>query len=185
MESQWYVVYTRSRWERKVADQLTKLNIENYCPLNRFVRQWSDRKKTVEEPLFTSYVFVRIATKDISKIRQVSGLVNFVYWLGRPAVIPAGEIVTIQEFLSSYSNVKIEPVLLSAQDTIRIMDGPLANIEGDVISVGKKSVRVLLPSLKYFMTTEVEIKNVRKVVKSSLVNETCGSMNSMIEKIGA
>lgn len=166
MEYQWHAVYTKSRWEKKVADQLTKLNIENYCPLNKVERQWSDRKKTVEEPLFTSYVFVKISKKNFSKMRQVPGLVNFVYWLGRPAVIPEKEILTIQNFLASYINVKLQPLVLHVQDTVKIVNGPFADIEGNVISVGKRSVRVLLPSLRFFMTTEVEIGNVKKISKS-------------------
>jgi len=171
MEYQWHAVYTKSRWEKKVADQLNKLNIENYCPLNKVVRQWSDRKKTVEEPLFTSYVFVRISTREISKIRQVFGVVNFVYWLGRPAIIPANEIATIKEFLNNYLNVKLEPLVLNLKDTVRIVNGPFADIEGDVVSISRKSVRVLLPSLRFFMTTEVEIGNVKKISKQRKVIE--------------
>lgn len=171
MEYQWHAVYTKSRWEKKVADQLNKLNIENYCPLNKVVRQWSDRKKTVEEPLFTSYVFVRISTREISKIRQVFGVVNFVYWLGRPAIIPANEIATIKEFLNNYLNVKLEPLVLNLKDTVRIVNGPFADIEGDVVSISRKTVHVLLPSLRFFMTTEVEIGNVKKISKQRKVIE--------------
>jgi transcription antitermination factor NusG len=165
MEYQWHAVYTKSRWEKKVAEQLSKLNIENYCPLNKVVRQWSDRKKTIEEPLFTSYVFVKISNKEIAEIRQVLGVVNFVYWLGRPAIIPAKEISVIKEFLNSYVNVRLEPFLLNVRDAVKILNGPFADIEGNVISIGKKSVRVSLPSLRYFMTTEVEIGNVKKIAK--------------------
>ena len=175
MESQWHAVYTKSRWEKKVADQLTKLNIENYCPLNKVERQWSDRKKTVEEPLFTSYVFVKIATKQINSIRQVLGLVNFVYWQGRPAVIPEKEISSIREFLLSYVNVRLEPISLNVQDTVRIVHGPFADMEGDVISVGKKSVRVMLPSLRFFMTAEVEIRNVKRISKARSLPEDIAS----------
>ena len=165
MEYQWHAVYTKSRWEKKVAEQLSKLDIENYCPLNKVVRQWSDRKKTVEEPLFKSYVFVKISNKELAKIRQVLGVVNFVYWLGRPAIIPAKEINIIKEFLNNYVNVRLEPLLLNVQDPVKIVNGPFADFEGNVISIGKRSVRVSLPSLRYFMTTEVEIDNVKKITK--------------------
>lgn len=169
MEYQWHAVYTKSRWEKKVAEQLSKLDIENYCPLNKVVRQWSDRKKTVEEPLFTSYVFVKISNKEITKIRQVLGIVNFVYWLGRPAIIPAKEISIIKEFLNNYVNVRLEPLLLNVQDPVKIVNGPFADFEGNVISIGKRSVRVSLPSLRYFMTTEVEIGNVKKIAKQGQI----------------
>ncbi|WP_407430561.1 UpxY family transcription antiterminator [Arcticibacter sp.] len=163
MEAKWYAVYTKSRWEKKVADQFNKANIENYCPLNRVVKQWSDRKKVVEEPLFTSYVFVKITERQMTQVRMIMGVVNFVYWLGKPAVILPAEIQTIQEFLMDYFNVKLESVPLHVRDTVRILNGPFTEMQGNVISVKKKSVRVLLPSLRFFMTAEVEIENVAKV----------------------
>jgi transcription antitermination factor NusG len=57
----WYAIYTRPRWEKKVNGLLEAKGIESYCPLNRVRRKWSDRIKTIEEPLFKSYVFVKIA----------------------------------------------------------------------------------------------------------------------------
>ena len=67
MESNWNVLYTRSRCEKKVAALLSKRGIENYCPLNRVVRKWSDRHKLIYEPLFSSYVFVRPNAEDTYK----------------------------------------------------------------------------------------------------------------------
>jgi transcription antitermination factor NusG len=163
MEFKWYALYTRSRWEKKVSEQLNKLNIEAYCPLNKVVRQWSDRKKVVEEPLFTSYVFVRITKNQMSQVRTVLGVTNFVYWLGKPAVISEHEIETIQSFLSTYFNVKLEEFTISVRDTIKVLNGPFSEMQGKVISVKKTSVKVLLPSLRFFMTAEIEIDNVAKI----------------------
>ena len=83
----WYVVYTRPRWEKKVADQLGRKKIDYYCPLNRVHRQWADRKKIVLEPLFSAYVFVQIDETEQLQVRLTDGVINFVYWLGKPAVI--------------------------------------------------------------------------------------------------
>jgi transcription antitermination factor NusG len=163
MESKWYALYTRSRWEKKVSEQLNKLNIEAYCPLNKVVRQWSDRKKVVEEPLFTSYVFVRITKSQMSQVRTVIGVTNFVYWLGKPAIISEHEIETIQSFLSTYFNVKLEEFTINVKDTIKVLNGPFSEMEGKVISIKKTSVKVLLPSLRFFMTAEIEIDNVAKI----------------------
>jgi transcription antitermination factor NusG len=163
METNWYAVYTRSRWEKKVSEQLNKLEIENYCPLNRVVRQWSDRKKVVEEPLFTSYVFVKISLSQMNQIRQVYGLVNFVYWLGKPAVIQDSEINLIKDFVSNHFNIKLEKMSVRIHDMVKVLDGPFIEMEGTIISVKKNSVKVLLPSLRFFMTAEVEIQNVAKI----------------------
>jgi len=73
----WYALYTKPRWEKKVADLLSKRKIVNYCPLNKVQKQWSDRKKIVLEPLFRSYVFVRISESRQPEIRQIDGVVNF------------------------------------------------------------------------------------------------------------
>jgi transcription antitermination factor NusG len=171
METNWYAVYTRSRWEKKVSEQLNRLNIENYCPLNRVSRQWSDRKKVVEEPLFTSYVFVKISLRQMSQIRAVFGLVNFVYWLGKPAIIQDSEICLIKDFVSNHFNIKLEKMSVRVHDVVKVLDGPFVEMEGTIISIKKKSVKVLLPSLRFFMTAEIEIENVARIISISAVAE--------------
>jgi transcriptional antiterminator NusG len=171
METKWYAVYTKSRWEKKVVEQLNKIDIENYCPLNRVVRQWSDRKKTIEEPLFTSYVFVKISDQQMNQLRAVFGVVNFVYWLGKPAVIQNAEIELIKVFVSDYYNIKLERASLSVHDTVKIIDGPFVEMEGKIISVRKKFVKVLIPSLRFFMTAEIEIENLAKVAKTKSTSD--------------
>jgi transcription antitermination factor NusG len=171
METNWYAVYTRSRWEKKVSEQLNRLNIENYCPLNRVSRQWSDRKKVVEEPLFTSYVFVKISLRQMSQIRAVFGLVNFVYWLGKPAIIQDSEICLIKDFVSNHFNIKLEKMSVRVHDVVKVLDGPFVEMEGTIISIKKKSVKVLLPSLRFFMTAEIEIENVARIKSIPAVAE--------------
>ncbi|MDB5011556.1 MAG: NusG antitermination factor [Mucilaginibacter sp.] len=166
MELKWYAVYTRSRMERKVADQLNKINIENYCPLNKVLKQWSDRKKLVEEPLFTSYVFVKVSQKQMNSIRLVYGVVNFVCWLGKPAVIPTSEIELIKKFLSEHNNVKLERVILNINDRVKIIQGPFMEMEGSIVALKKRKVKVLIPSLRYIMTAEIEKEDVMVVHKS-------------------
>src|SRR4030095_8525252 len=104
----WYALYTKPRWEKKVAEILMRKNVETYCPLNKVKRQWSDRKKVILEPLFHSYVFVRIPEKLQNHVRQTDGVINIVYWLGKPAVIRDAEIEVIKRFLNDFENVKLE-----------------------------------------------------------------------------
>ena len=159
-QKKWFAVYTRPRWEKKVAELLSRRNIENYCPLNKVVRQWSDRKKVIYEPLFTSYVFIHATELEHLAIRQVDGILNFVYWLGKPAVIRDEEISTIRHFLADYSNVRLETVDINLSDRVRITNGPLISLEGNVMEVKSKSVKIVLPSLGYAMVAEVEKTNV-------------------------
>ena len=155
IEKRWYAVYTRARWEKKVADLLSRRKVENFCPLNKVVRQWADRKKTIFEPLFTSYVFVHASEMEQLAIKQTDGIMNFVYWLGKPAVIKDEEIKTIRLFLEEHDNITLEKINVNITDRVRIIHGPLANREGDVLEVKRNSVRVTLPSLGYDMIAEV------------------------------
>jgi transcription antitermination factor NusG len=154
-EKRWYAVYTRARWEKKVADLLNRRKVENFCPLNKIVRQWADRKKTIYEPLFTSYVFVHASEMEQLAIQKTDGIMNFVYWLGKPAVIKDEEINTIRLFLEEHNNIRLEQIHVNITDRVRIIHGPLANREGDVLEVKRNSVRVTLPSLGYDMIAEV------------------------------
>lgn len=160
--SQWYAVYTRPRCEKKVSHLLNKKSIENYCPLNKVIHQWSDRKKCVEVPLFTSYVFVHIPRNLYSVVRETAGIINFVYWLGKPAVIRDEEIHTIKRFLNEYINVQLEKAEVRLNDHVRILTGPFESLEGDVIEVMHKTVKVILPSLGYAIKAKVNKTNIKK-----------------------
>jgi transcription antitermination factor NusG len=160
----WYVVYTRSRCEKKVYTVLTKRGIESYCPLNKCVRKWADRKKIVLEPLFRSYVFVKVSRHEIEKIKlHTSDIVNAVYWLGNPAIVREEEINQIQLFLGEYQNVKIEKREVRINDEIKIIQGPLMNTIGKIGEIRKNIVKVLIPSLGYILSAEIKISNIEFV----------------------
>lgn len=156
----WYAVYTRPRCEKKVAEQLSRKKIECYCPTNKVVRKWSDRKKVVFEPLFTTYVFVKAAESELVQLKQTEGVVNLVYWLQKPAVIPDREIEAIRHFLNDNINVSLQKTNINISDRVRIISGPLMAHEGNVLSVKTRTVKLSLPSLGYLMVAEVESASV-------------------------
>ncbi|MEN9685553.1 MAG: hypothetical protein RLZZ28_1339, partial [Bacteroidota bacterium] len=98
-EKKWYALYTKPRWEKKIYSVLVRKGLESWCPLQKIERQWSDRKKIVEEPLFKSYVFVHIDAAEKTKVLTTDGVLNFVYYLGKPAVIKTEEIELIKKYL--------------------------------------------------------------------------------------
>ncbi len=159
----WYAVYTRPRWEKKVAELLTRKGIENYCPLNKVLKQWHDRKKLVEEPLFTSYVFVHITPSELVEVKKTDGIIHGVYWLGKPALVKEEEITTIQRFLGSYREIHLEKIKIMPEDTVQITNGPLMNREGKVLEVYQRSVKVILPSLGYALVAQVEKSSIEVV----------------------
>ncbi|MBX3256537.1 MAG: UpxY family transcription antiterminator [Chitinophagaceae bacterium] len=151
----WHAVYTKPRWEKKVFALLEERGLIAYCPLNKVRRKWSDRYKIIHEPLFKSYVFVHVNKDEMKKVRMIPGVVNYVYWNGKPAVIPEQEISIIRKFLNEYEFVVAEPVCLIPNQRIRIMSGVLMNEEGVVIRSEKNKVQIMLESLGYRLTASL------------------------------
>lgn len=149
-------IYTRPRWEKKVNRILLEKGFESYCPLNKVRRKWSDRIKIVEEPLFKSYVFVKINDVDRSAVRLINGTLNFVYWDGKPAIIKEREIVTIKKFLDEYENVEARPVEIKMNQRVRVTNGSLMDQEGKVIDIRHKKVKVAIDSLGYILVAYIE-----------------------------
>jgi len=161
----WYAIYTRPRWEKKIANLLAKENVITYCPLNRVLRQWSDRKKLVYEPLFSCYVFVQVSNIEMAKVKETAGVVGFVCCSNRPSVIKDAEIEIIKEFLSEYTNVQSEKVDVRENDLVRIVNGALSQYEGYILAVNKNKVIVSLPSLGYKLVAEVQKSCIELVKK--------------------
>lgn len=166
LTKRWLAVYTRPRWEKKVTRLLEEKGIECYCPLNKIRRKWSDRIKVVEEPLFKSYVFVKIADEHRLPVRTTAGVINFVYWDGKPAVIKEKEIAAIKRFLDEYENVEAYPVDIKVNQRVRITNGSFMDLEGKVVELKGKFVKVVIDSLGYLLVAYIEKKKVQVVAES-------------------
>jgi transcription antitermination factor NusG len=177
--SSWYAVYTKPKWEKKVAELLTRKKIETYCPLNKVLKQWHDRKKLVEEPLFTSYVFVCVSATELTEVRKTDGIINFVYWLGKPAAIREEEITTIKRFLGEHGAVNLERTRIRVNDQVQVIHGPLMHKEGTVLEVHRKTIRVLLPSLGYALVAQVEKTSVELLTPVEAKEEAERSLASL------
>ncbi len=164
-KKQWFIIYTRSGYEKKVVALLEKKRIETYCPLNKLYHQLIGRKKVITEPLFPSYVFVKASDTEHINIIETDGFVNFVYWLAKPAVICNDEINTLKKFLTEYDSVTIEKSEVFPNDKVRILNGPLVRWEGHVVEVRTNTVKILLPSLGYSLVAEIRKDN-------NLINKT-------------
>lgn len=130
--------------------------VERYCPLNKVRRKWSDRVKVVEEPLFKSYVFVKVNEEDRTEVRTTPGIINFVYWQGKPAIIKEKEITAIKKFLDEYENVEVKPLDVKVNQRVKITTGPLMDQEGQVLEVKNKKAKVAIDSLGYVLVASVE-----------------------------
>jgi transcription antitermination factor NusG len=158
----WYAVYTRPHWEKRVAKRLEDKGIITYCPLNKVMRQWHDRKKMVLEPLFRSYVFVYVDLNDRTQVLQTIGALNFVNWLGRPAPISEKEIEEIRKFLKENSNVTVEGGSFKINDEVNIAAGPFISQKGKIIQIKRSTVKIFLPSLGIALYAEIDKSDIEK-----------------------
>ena len=152
----WFALYTKPRWEKKINTKLLNKGIESWCPVQKLQRQWSDRKKIIEDPLFKSYVFVHISDEEKAKVLNTEGVIQFVYYLKKPAIIRDEEIQLIKTYLLE-KDVQITVQNLKQfeeKDLVVISKGVFMDNEGVVIKGGKRKVYVRLESLDQLMTVE-------------------------------
>ena len=158
----WLVIYTTPRAEKKVDDRLKEQGIETYLSLYTTIRQWSDRKKKVELPLFNSYVFVRVGEKERFKVLETYGVVRFLYFLRQPAVVRDKEIEAIRLFLHQTEGLKIK---VEVGQKVEIASGPMEGVYGKVVRVGKEKLVLQIEQLSMSLVAEVERGMVRQVTK--------------------
>jgi len=173
-KKQWFVLYTRPGCEKKIAELLEKKNVVTYCPQSRKQKLWSDRKKIVLHPLFRSYVFVFTTPDEHKLIKQIDGVVNFIHWLSKPAVIRQEEIDTIKTFLKEYEFVKLEKTAINLNDRVRIVNGPLMMWEGAVVEIRTSTVKIILPSLGYALVAEISKDNADSVMSLQEIKMNAG-----------
>jgi len=129
MDLYWYALYTRSRYEKKVDTLLRQKDIEVYLPLRKVLRQWSDRKKWIEEPLFRCYVFVHVNEKDRIRALETDGVVRMVGFQGKPAVVRDEEIENIRRILKEIPCVE-SCSILNVGEWVKVIRGPLMGLVG-------------------------------------------------------
>lgn len=143
----WYVVYTKPKWEKKVAERLNEIGIECYCPLITQVKQWSDRKKKTEVPLFNSYVFVHLEDVTRNSVFQISGVVRYLFWLGKPAIVKDEEINIIKISLKAPNISDISVSSIQVGDRIKLETGVFTNQNAVVQEISNTYYTLVLESL--------------------------------------
>jgi transcription antitermination factor NusG len=152
----WYAVYTRPRFEKQVAQRLLEEGIEAYVPLIKTLRQWSDRKKMVEIPLFSSYVFVNIHRKHYDQVLQAFGVVKYITFEGKAATIPPEQINQLKIIVNSNEKIETTWEKRKKGDRVRVTSGSLKGLIGELITDGgRKKVLVRIDSIDQNLTVEV------------------------------
>jgi len=158
MKELWHVLYTAPRAEKKVNVQLMQLGVETYLPMQFVIRQWADRKKRIEVPLFSSYLFVRYEERDYFPIVQTRGVVRFVFHCGKPAVIRNEEIERIRTFLDRTSGYR---TWLEPEMSVEVINGPFCGSVGQIERVGRHKLRLRISALGLIVFAELEKESVR------------------------
>lgn len=155
----WYVLYTKPRNEKKVALLLQQKDIEIYCPIQETIKQWSDRKKKVLEPVFKSYIFVWLTdyNKENVAVLTTPGAVRFLWWQGKPAIARDEEIMAIKDFLNEYKHVAVLTNIDEGQEVV-VKEGLFKDKAGKVLQVRGKRVVLHIHSLGWNISAEIDMK---------------------------
>lgn len=162
---QWYAIYTRSRGEKITATLLSDQGFEVYLPLQRKLRQWSDRKKWVEVPYINSYVFVKSSEKEYYDILNTQGVVRYVTFEGKAAAIPDSQIEAMKKILSTNEHVTFSGHRYRKGEKVLIEKGALMGHHGEVVldSDGKKKVMIRIGEIGISMMVQLELSDLKKV----------------------
>ena len=146
----WYVLYTKPRNEKKVTERLEQLGFTVYCPLVEVVKQWSDRKKIIEEPLLKSYLFVYISLKEYAEVMMTYGVSRFIYFSGAIASIPDKQIEDLKLLLANSADLEVSEFEVLPGEKVIIKAGPFKGILAELVSLkNNKKIILRLQNLGY------------------------------------
>ena len=143
----WFVVHTKPRFEKKVEEKLLSLGIEAYCPTRKEVRLWSDRKKKIDIPVLPSMVLVKLEEKNVNDVFNVNGIVRYMFWLGKRAIVREKEIDILKKYLKGNKIVNQEILKFIPGDRITVPG--FNNEDGVVERISNRSVWIFLENLGY------------------------------------
>ncbi len=160
----WYAVYTNPRAEKQVHTRFLETGIESFLPLQKTVRQWSDRKKIIEKPLLSSYVFVKVTAKEFPFVYKTTGVVKFVSFEGKPVSIPQNQIDNLKLLVNSDAEIEVTGQPLAKGDKVKVVNGSLIGLTGELISIGgRKRVVVRIDKLEQNIIVTIPVTFLKKV----------------------
>jgi transcriptional antiterminator RfaH len=163
-EPKWYAVYTNPRAEKQVRDRLLEADVEVFLPLQKTYRIWSDRKKLVEKPLLSSYVFVKVIPVSYIKVYQTPGVVRFVTFEGQPASIPQNQIDNLRLLINSDAEIEISTEKFEKGDNVEVTRGSLVGLTGELVKIGPHSrVVVRVDRLDQNLIVNIPLTFLRKM----------------------
>jgi len=138
-DEKWYAIYTRPRAEKQVFQRLSESGVETWLPMQKTIRQWSDRKKMVEKPLLSSYIFVKTTPKNFPVVYRTNGVVKFVSFEGQPVSIPQKQIDNLRLLINSNADIEVSSENFAKGDSVEVVSGALVGLTGELIKIGTRN----------------------------------------------
>lgn len=142
-ELKWYALKTKPRAEKKLNDRLLNVNIETYLPITKEWKQWSDRRKLIEEPLFKGYIFVKMKPSNFLSALQQDGAVHFVKFGGIAASLDDEKIEFIRKIVTNQMRFEVTDLKLETGDKVEIIEGPLKGYKGEMLRDKSKNTIII------------------------------------------
>lgn len=157
----WYVLHTHPKNEKKVAERLRQKGIEVYLPLQKVIRQWSDRKKKVQIPLIRGYVFIKTEETRREEALLTPGVVRYLFWLGKPAIVREEEIKAMQAFLGELDYLPEEAFSFESGQRVDIEAGAFKNQAGTLLARQGNRLLLRIESLGQLIKVEIPIQHIK------------------------
>ena len=155
-EKKWFALYTRSRAEKKAKQQLLDASIDCYLPVQKTLRQWSDRKKKVERVVLPSYIFVNIEPNQTDKVFVCDHLIAFVRYEGKPAIIPDKQIEAFKRIIDSETPFEINPENFPRGSKVKVIYGSLKGVEGEIYEIANnKKLIVRIDQVGFSLSVKI------------------------------
>ena len=163
-ELRWYAIYTRPRAEKIVHSRILETGLESFLPLQKTIRKWSDRKKMIEKPILSSYVFVKTKPAWFSRIYNIIGIVKFVSFEGQPVSIPQKQIDNLKLLVNSNAEIEVTSEKFAKGDNVVVVTGSLTGLTGELINAHrKKKVIIRLDKLNQNIIISIPVTFLKKL----------------------
>lgn len=181
----WYAIYTKVNFEKKIFQSLQEENIESYLPIRKTLRQWSDRKKWIEEPLFRCYIFVRVSYKEFFNVLSIPGVVCYVSFGGKPQSIPDYQINNVKTLVKQEKiDITVSKERLKKGNKAEVLVGPLKGLIGEIVEVsGQYRILICIESMGFCLHANISKDEVKVLeTTSDTVNNNYRSVNFLSKR---
>nr|WP_321356769.1 UpxY family transcription antiterminator [uncultured Draconibacterium sp.] len=162
----WYAIYTKPNREKRILEYLKEQNLTCYLPLQKSLRIWSDRKKWIEEPLFKSYVFVKVSYKEFFNVLSIPGVICYVSFGGKAQPIPEKQLEDIKTFVEQdETKIEITKENIAPGTKAEVLYGALKGVQGEIVKFnGKFRILIRIPMMGYCLHANIS-KDEIKIIK--------------------